>query len=311
MWARFLHEATAGDAKLQAWLQRLFGYALTGDVTEEMLAFVYGPGGNGKGVFLRTLSVILGEYAYQAPTELFKAESRINREYQVAKLDGIRLIFASETEAGSVLAESFVKELTGNEGKLNGRNPYGRPFEFRSQAKLVIVGNYAPKLRGRSEAMERRLRVVPFNHKPANPDPGLKDKLVTEYPAILRWAIDGCLMWQRERLGVCPAVVNASAAYFEEQDAVAQWAAERCDIDAGAKALASDLLEDFNGWLKARGEKQVDAKMFKELAMQLPGVEWKRDSTGRTQVRGLAKRQRGADEFADFGAASAPASTTP
>jgi putative DNA primase/helicase len=282
IWLRFLSDATAGDISFQLWLQRLAGYSLTGDVSEETLAFLYGPGGNGKGVFLHTISTIWGPYAYQAPSELFKADSRLNREYQLARLDGIRLLMASETEAGSALAEGFVKELTGNEGNINARHPFGRPFEFRPCCKVVIVGNHAPKLRDRSAAMERRLRVAPFRHKPQHPDPDLKNTLSTEYPAILRWAIDGCLMWQQQRLGTCSAVAEASADYFAEQDVIAQWAAERCDIGPALQGSGSALLDDFNSWTRGRGEKPTDSKSFKEIITRLPGITWHHTRRGST-----------------------------
>ena len=49
LWDAFMVEATGGDAEFSSFLQRLAGYSLTGHVTEEVLAFLYGPGGNGKG----------------------------------------------------------------------------------------------------------------------------------------------------------------------------------------------------------------------------------------------------------------------
>jgi P4 family phage/plasmid primase-like protien len=289
LWGRFLAEATGGDAQLERWLQRLAGYALTGDVSEEVLPFLYGPGGNGKGVFLHTLSAILGDYAYQAPADLFKADSRVNPEYHRAKLDGPRVVMASETEANTPLAESLVKEITGNEGKLNGRNPFGQVFEFRSKAKLLIVGNHAPRLRGKSAAMERRLRVVPFDKQPARRDLQLKDKLAAEYPAILRWAIEGCLAWQREGLGTCDAVAGASASYFEGQDAISEWLGERCYVGSGHKARSSELLGDHNAWLRGRGEPAVSAQEFKEALGQRPAIAYTRDKTGST-YRGVSLR---------------------
>jgi putative DNA primase/helicase len=52
LWSRFLDEATQGDAELQRFLAQRAGYWLTGDVSQESFDFLYGPGGNGKGVFL-------------------------------------------------------------------------------------------------------------------------------------------------------------------------------------------------------------------------------------------------------------------
>jgi putative DNA primase/helicase len=193
LWRAFIKSSTGGDDELSAFLQRLSGYIMTGNVTEEVLAFLYGPGGNGKGVFLGGLAAILGEYAVSVPIDVFTAGSRINVEYYRAQMAGARLVMASETEAQATWAESQIKEMTGNEAPLSARHPYGKPFTFWPQFKIVLVGNHAPKLKGRSPAMERRLRVLPFTHTPATPDPGLKARLRDEYPAILRWMIDGCL----------------------------------------------------------------------------------------------------------------------
>jgi P4 family phage/plasmid primase-like protien len=294
-WHRFLSEATGDNADMMRWLQRWAGYCLTGDVSEEMFAFAYGPGGNGKGVLVATLGTILGDYGYQAPAELFKADTRTNREYQLANLDGVRLLIASETEAGSALAESFVKELTGNEGKINARQPYGRAFQFRTQAKLLVVGNHAPSLQGRSPAMQRRMRVLPFNHTPAEPDPELKAKLVAEHSAILAWAIEGAQIWLRERLGKCPAIEAASAAYFDEQDTVSQWISERCDAGGDLGVLASDALASFNDFLRTRGERPVNARGFADQLGGHPGITKAHTRKG-AEYRGIGLRSCGAGD---------------
>jgi hypothetical protein len=48
---------------MMTYLQRIAGYCLTGLTTEHALFFIYGPGGNGKSVFLNLLVHILGDYA--------------------------------------------------------------------------------------------------------------------------------------------------------------------------------------------------------------------------------------------------------
>jgi putative DNA primase/helicase len=145
------------------------------------------------------------------PIEVFTATDRVlNLEYYRAQMAGARLVTASETEQQAAWSETQIKDLTGNDTMLSGRHPYGRPFTFRPQAKILIIGNYASKLKSRSPAMERRLRIVPFTHVPKTPDPTLKDRLRAEYPAILRRLIDGCLDWQRERLGIPDAITDQS-----------------------------------------------------------------------------------------------------
>jgi putative DNA primase/helicase len=286
LWSEFLGSATKKDKNLQAFLHRFCGYLLTGIVTEEVLTFLYGAGGNGKGVLLSVLTGILGEYAVAVPIEVFTAGSRINLEYYRAQMAGVRLVTASETETQATWAESAIKEMTGNETPLSARHPFGRPFTYWPQFKIVLVGNYAPKLKGRSPAMERRLRVAPFNHTPQKPDPNLKEKLKAEYPAILRSMIDGRAAWQRERLGTADAIIAATSAYFEQQDALRRWIEERCVLDPNLSLKPGLLLSDFNTWAKVNGEEVFSGNSFAELIDRTPGL--KRDKSGGVRlIRGI------------------------
>jgi len=114
-WLAFLDEATDKDDELIGFLQRWFGYCLTGDISEHALIFCYGPGGNGKGVMLNTASRILGDYARTAAMQTFIATKFEQHPTDVALLCGARLVTASETESGQVWAESKLKQLTGGD----------------------------------------------------------------------------------------------------------------------------------------------------------------------------------------------------
>ena len=264
VWSRFLHEATNGDDALVAFLQRLVGYCLTGDVTEEMLAFLYGDGGTGKGTFIGTIVSVLGEYAVSVPIETFTANSKLNLEYYRAQMAGARLVTASETEGGATWAESQIKEMTGNETPLSARQPYGKAFTYRPTFKIILIGNHAPRLKARSKAMERRLRIVPFKHAPAKADHSLKERLRAEYPAILRWAIDGCVAWQRDRLTSCDAVDAESGSYFEQQDHFGRWLEERCDLGQGGLwSTPSKLLGDYLAWARDNNEGAISSGEFR------------------------------------------------
>lgn len=65
-----------GDAEMIACLQRMAGYFLTGDISVQILPIFYGPGANGKNVFLDTIMGIMGPFRrmiVDAGTGLFKA----------------------------------------------------------------------------------------------------------------------------------------------------------------------------------------------------------------------------------------------
>ena len=102
----FLDRIMGGDETLVAYLQRAFGYCLTGDTTEQALFFNYGGGANGKTVLMATMAAILGDYCVATPIETF-TESRNDRHpTELARLRGARLVTATETEAGRHWAES-------------------------------------------------------------------------------------------------------------------------------------------------------------------------------------------------------------
>jgi putative DNA primase/helicase len=179
LWSRFLAEATGGDAEMVRFLSQWFGYALTGDTRGHALVFVFGPGGNGKGVFLNVLTGILGDYATTATMDAFIASHGERHSTDLAMLRSARLVTASETEKGRAWAEAQIKQLTGGD-LIAARFMRQDNFTFRPQFKMTIVGNHRPSLRTVDDAARRRFNLVPFTYKPAAPDQELERKLKPE-----------------------------------------------------------------------------------------------------------------------------------
>jgi putative DNA primase/helicase len=229
-WQRFLDEATGNDADLIRFLRQWCGYCLTGITREHALVFVYGPGGNGKGTFLNALTGILAHYATAAAIETFTATKYDRHPTEIAALRGARAVTASETEQGRAWAEARIKQLTGGD-KMRARFMRKDEFEFLPTLKLLIIGNHKPVLHSVDDAMRRRFNIVPFTRKPARPDHHLDEKLKTEWPAILRWMIEGCLDWQANQLMRPQSVLSATSDYFGEQDMIGHWLEEACDTD--------------------------------------------------------------------------------
>ena len=288
-WLQFLDEATAGDQGYIDYLQEIAGYALTGKTNEHALFFIYGPGGNGKSVFLNVLRGILGDYAVTSPIETFMASRSPQHSTDVAMMKGARLVTASETDSGRQWAEAKVKQLTGGD-KVAARFMRQDNFEFTPQFKLVIAGNHKPALRSVDDANKRRFRLLPFTVKPEAPDPALEEKIRKEWPAVLRWMIDGCIQWQAEGLRAPDKVTAATAQYFEDQDSLGQWLAECCEvndqglIDTGCTSAmlcgkSSSLFGSWKKWCDDGGETPGSNKSFSEQLMRL-GFQKKRSKNG-------------------------------
>jgi putative DNA primase/helicase len=265
-WTLFLDEATGGDDELMRFLQQWAGYNLTGSTQEQSLAFLYGPGGNGKSVFANIVGGVMGDYAKVAGLETFTASPHERHPEELAALAGARMVSASETEAGKRWAEARVKSLTGGE-TIRARFMRQNSFEFRPQFKLTVLGNYAPAITNLDDAIRRRFLIIPFTRKPAHPDPTLEEQLRTEWPGILRWMIDGCLDWQRNGLCKPASVLAATQDYFADQDVFGQFLDERCDVDRDDTNKFEGKVVLFNAWAdyaKAAGEPPGTGKTFKE-----------------------------------------------
>jgi putative DNA primase/helicase len=263
LWESFLRRITGGDDDLAVFLQIMCGYALTGSTIEHALFFLFGLGGNGKGVFMNTISGILADYATSAPVETFTASSGEQHPTGLAGLRGARLVSAVETEEGRRWAEARIKQLTGGD-PISARFMRQDFFEFMPQFKLIIAGNHKPGLRSVDEAIRRRFHLVPFTTTiPAEErDPNLKDKLRAEWPGILRWMIDGCRLWQERGLVPPKAVRDATAEYLLAEDALSAWIEDRCERDPNAWETTSRLYTSWKAWGDASGEFTGSMKRF-------------------------------------------------
>lgn len=262
LWESFLEEATGGDAEIVEFLKRWCGYCLTGDTREHALIFLYGPGGNGKSVFLNTVTRILGDYATTAAMDTFTSSRGDKHPTELALLRGSRMVSASETEEGRAWAEARIKQMTGGD-PITARFMRQDFFTYTPQFKLTIVGNYAPALANVDDAARRRFNIVPFTVKPSNPDRELEAKLEAEWPAILHWMIEGCLAWREDDLMQPESVRTATAEYFGQQDLTRQWLEEATRLEPENTHLfetSADLFRSWSDFAKSNGEGPGTAK---------------------------------------------------
>ena len=287
-WSKFLQQVTNGDADLMLYLRQIAGYSLTGSTREHAMFFLYGPGGNGKGVLLNTLTKIAGSYATVAPSETWTESKHDRHPTELALLRGARLVVSQEIEQGRRWAEAKIKSLTGGD-PITARFMRGDFFTFTPSFKLLIAGNHKPGLRGVDEAIRRRMILVPFtvNIPEEDRDDELAEKLKDEWPAILRWAIDGAVDWQREGLIRPSCVVSATEAYLASEDSMATWFEECCAADPQNTVELVDLFKSWRSWAERAGEFVASQKRLAEWLDQLGFPRWKSPRSRRAGFQGL------------------------
>lgn len=275
-WLQFLDDVTKGDKELQEYIQRCIGYSLSGSTREQCAYFLYGIGNNGKSTFLDTISDMLGDYALntQPETIIMKHFGSDGANSDVARLKSSRYVTCEEPTEGVRLNEGLIKQLTGG-SKITCRFLYGDEFEYTPEFKIWVATNHKPVIRGMDVGIWRRIKLIPFevNIPPEKVDKNLKYKLRKEMPQILRWAVEGCMKWQKYGITEPECVQQAVKEYKNEMDLLTGFLEEAIviDYDCKEKYLASDLFEIYIKWAKKNNEYEMTSKkFFKELSMKLP-----------------------------------------
>jgi putative DNA primase/helicase len=211
-----------------------------------------GPGNTGKSKFVECLRLLHGTYGTTAPMETFSVAKGERHPTDLAGFVGRRLVTAAETEEGRRWDQQRLTTLTGRD-RIPARFMRGDFFEYTPQFLLVFHGNYRPRLSGVSDAMRRRLHLLPFRHKPVKIDKYLIDKFRAELPGIMAMAVEGCLEYQR--ISLSPRIVReATDDYFQLEDQMLEWMEERCDRSSPELYASSrDLHPDFARFMQGRG----------------------------------------------------------
>lgn len=276
MWLKFLDEVTNGNKELQEYIQRSIGYSLSGSTREQCAYFLYGMGNNGKSTFLDVIADMMGGYASNAQPEtiMMKRFGSEGANSDIARLKSARFVTSEEPTEGVRLNEGLLKQLTGG-SKVTCRFLYGDEFEYMPEFKIWIATNHKPIIMGTDFGIWRRIKLIPFevNIPKEKVDKMLKYKLRKEMPQIMRWAVEGCIKWQREGIVEPQCVLEATKEYKQEMDLLAGFL-EQCvviDYDCKDKIASSDLFKAYSRWAKENNEYEMSSKkFFREIGKKLP-----------------------------------------
>lgn len=289
LWKEFLERVTGRDKDMQAYLQRVAGYLLTGETREHALFFLYGPGGNGKSTFLETLKDIMKDYATTVPLGALMASKNERHPTEIAKLHGARMAVATETEIDGEWDEVRIKQLTGGD-TVTARFMRQDFFDFVPQFKLIVAGNNKPRVAKVDDAIRRRFQIIPFVEKIEQPDKDFRKKLNAELGGILSWMIDGALEWQKQGLNPPKAVIEATEEYLDEENPVGQWVEDCCERVASAEEPSKALFPSWAMWCQANGVNAGSKKALTQHLSELLGIKPKKISSGDRGLKGIRLR---------------------
>jgi len=294
-WDTFLERIFSGKRSLIEFVRRAVGCSLAGTVIEHVLLIACGGGANGKGTFAEALRGAQGDYAQTMPAESLLAKREGSIPNDLARLKGARFVVASETGEGRRLDEAKVKALTGGDN-IVARFLHGEFFEFPPSHTLWLTTNHRPTIKGTDYGIWRRIRLIPFTVTipESEQDKTLGEKLRAERPGILRWAVEGCLAWQREGLGMPDEVRRATEGYQADMDLLGQFIAECCVLAPGTRAPAKELYRAYVQWAEGAGEKPLKQNVF-GVSLAERGLEAKKGAGGKRLWLGIGLLAEGAN----------------
>ncbi len=279
-WREHIKFITGGDILLASYLRRAIGYTLTGLITEQVFFMLEGTGANGKNAFIEPIVALMGDYARTGTSALITGGDEQHPTI-LADLLGGRLVFIDEARQGRPLNVERVKQLTGSR-KIKARRMQQDFFEFDAQLKLWIAGNNHPTMRDPSDGLWRRLHHVNFDAKVPE-DKKIKDygQLLFEEEAsgILNWALDGLRDWLTiSSLGQPESVTRSTLEIKDEEDLVAQWLEEKCQVTNSEidRVTNAALYVDFSMWCTLSGVTLSDRPTRVQFGRALGGKKFDR-----------------------------------
>jgi len=250
-WEKFVLDVSNGDEELANYMQLIFGYCLTGEVSEQIFWIFYGGGANGKSTLIEMmLKRVMPQHSW---TIDFPGDdwSAALSNYVRAQLVGRRLVISNETERAKRLSAKLIKSFTGSD-TIAARHPYGRPFNFEPAAKFILIVNHEPVIDDDTYAMWRRVREVPFLRTfPVNKDFALNLRR-NEARAALAWAVRGAMKYYREGFTTPQSVITATNNYRKSLNSVTRFIEDRCVIDPNARVGVLPMYQALNAWYDER-----------------------------------------------------------
>jgi len=250
---KFLSEILPDNPEIITFLQRWFGYSLTGQTSEQVFCILYGHGSNGKGTLIDTIMSVMGEYAKTTePETVIKKNSERNSTNDLAVLKGARFVTTSETEANAVLDEGRIKRITGQDN-ITCRFLYKEFFDYQPEFKFALLTNHEPIIKAQDYSIWRRVLKIPFNVSIPKEkwDLTLRDTLLSESEGILTWMVKGAMAWYNNRLEVPDSIKLATAEYKQELDILGDFLEICTNNDCDKKESLTDLYKIYSNWCEA------------------------------------------------------------
>jgi putative DNA primase/helicase len=278
------------------YLQKIFGYCLTGRIDPQVYFIFHGAGSNGKSLLLS----LLGEVLKKACAPISKSviidlkQKKGSNGSEIVALKDLRVGIFAETEQGEFLNEGQLKTISGGD-KQTARAIYKEPIEFNLFLKLIVCSNFKPNFDGTDWGTARRIKYIPFDAKfsefPDETKPNTEFKVILNADKILiknhlndffTWCLQGAKEWYKDKnFKIIPqSFKDEQEKYMKEQNSFYSWWVSNIDETDEKQTLdRAEAYKDYTQYCGESGNKALIKKEFFSKMVEKVGKEYKKNGS--------------------------------
>ncbi len=290
-WLAFLRQLWGDDDESIQLLQEWFGYCLTADTSQQKMLMLVGPKRSGKGTIGRVLQRLVGAANVAGPTTRSLAGT-----FGLQPLIGKSLAIVSDARFSGPDVMIVVERLlcvSGEDALTIDRKHIGA-VTMKLPTRFVFLTNELPRFADASAALAGRFMILQLTRSfYGREDHALSDRLLSELPGILLWALQG---WERLRQRgrfIQPQSVSDTIRDLEDLSSpVGAFVRDRCVVGGSHRVLAHELYDAWKEWCEQEGRSAVTTRQVfgRDLAASVPGIVCRQGTMGYRFYQGIALR---------------------
>lgn len=272
LWRQFLHQLFDRDVESLELLQEWFGYCLTSDTSQQKMLLMVGQKRAGKGTIARVLRQLIGPGNACGPST-----SNLSGPFGLQPLIGKTLAIISDARFSGENIATVVERLLciSGEDALTIDRKFLDSVTMKLPTRFMFLSNELPRLTDSSGALAGRFVILRLTRSfYGKEDPHLTQKLLTELPGILNWAIQGWRRLNERGHFVNPQSVQDVMSDLEDvASPVGAFVRETCVVKPGYRVLVEHLYNAWKQWCQRNGRIESNKQAFgRNLAAAVPGI---------------------------------------
>jgi P4 family phage/plasmid primase-like protien len=236
---------------------------------------LYGPGRNGKSVFARILTSVLGRENVSTVSLMDIEGSR----FATSQLFGKFANIGPEQTYEALSNTSRLKQLSGGD-MINAERKFGHAFNFTNHAKLIFLTNELPVTNDKTTAFYSRVKIITFPNtfEGEAADKQLVDNIAPdEYEGLAFKCLQRLQDFYSHNFNnVREEPSNSVAEVYERlTDPLTTFLQERTEADVNGTVPKWELSEEFNSWCGEHSfRKWTDHRLSKEMGKRGFETAW-------------------------------------